>query len=105
MGLPGIFHKISIVPYWHTTNYEWSLQLAVGIILWTHGWDPSTSTKSNRTPMHTETVTLVFVDVSNGEVVGVRTLPNMGGAGKSDHDSVFQLFKNDLVEFESKGSN
>jgi hypothetical protein len=26
-------------------------QLAVGLLLWTDGWDPSTSSKSNRSPM------------------------------------------------------
>ena len=33
-------------------------QLAVGIILWTDGWDTSTGCKSNRSSMHTGTITL-----------------------------------------------
>jgi hypothetical protein len=80
-------------------------KIAVGIILWTDGWDPSTSTKSNRTPMHTGTITLVFVDVETGIVVGVATFPNMGGPGKINHEPAFQLFKDDLIEFESEGSD
>jgi hypothetical protein len=35
-------------------------QLAVGLIVWTDGWDTSTGCKSNRSPMHTGTVTLVL---------------------------------------------
>ena len=80
-------------------------QLAVGIILWTDGWDPATSTKSNRNNMHTGTITMVFVDVITGKVIGTTTYPNMGGPGKLDHEPVFQKFKNDLVEFESATSD
>ena len=74
------------------------LQIAVGIIVWTDGWDTSTGCKSNRSPMHTGTVTLVFVNVSTGLVVGIATYPNMGGPGKIDHGPVFQRFQEDIAE-------
>lgn len=80
-------------------------QVAVGIIVWTDGWDTSTGTKSNRSPMHTGTVSLLFVDVMLGEVVGIATYPNMGGPGKADHGTVFHRFEQDLVDFEAEGSD
>jgi hypothetical protein len=58
-------------------------QLAVGLLLWTDGWDPSTSSKSNRSPMHTGTVTMIIVNVASQDLVGVATYPNMGGPGKN----------------------
>ncbi len=76
-------------------------QIAVGVIVWTDGWDTSTGTKSNRSPMHTGTVTLLFVDVESGEVAGMATYPNMGGPGKIDHGSVFHRFQEDMASFES----
>ncbi len=80
-------------------------QTAVGIIVWTDGWDTSTGTKSNRSPMHAGTVTLLFVDVASSEVVGIATHPNMGGPGKIDHGSVFQCFQEDMESFEMEGSD
>jgi hypothetical protein len=80
-------------------------QIAVGVIVWTDGWDTSTGTKSNRSPMHTGTVTLVFVNVESGEVVGIATYPNMGGPGKIDHGSVFRRFQEDMASFEKEGSD
>jgi hypothetical protein len=77
------------------------LQIAVGIIVWTDGWDTSTGCKSNRSPMHTGTVTLVFVSVITGQVVGLATYPNMGGPGKIDHGPVFRRFQEDLAAYES----
>ncbi len=76
-------------------------KIAVGVIVWTDGWDTSTGTKSNRSPMHTGTVTLLFVDVESGEVAGMATYPNMGGPGKIDHGSVFHRFQEDMASFES----
>jgi hypothetical protein len=69
--------KISSLTGTHT-------QLAVGLLLWTDGWDPSTSSKSNRAPMHTGTVSLILVNVAYHDLVGVATYPNMGGPGKKN---------------------
>jgi hypothetical protein len=77
------------------------IQMAVGTIVWTDGWDTSTGCKSNRSPMHTGTVTLVFVTVSTGMVLGIATYPNMGGPGKIDHGPVFYRFQQDMAAFES----
>lgn len=77
------------------------LQIAVGIIVWTDGWDTSTGCKSNRSPMHTGTVTLLFVTVLTGKVIGIATYPNMGGPGKIDHGPVFDRFQQDIAAFES----
>ena len=78
-------------------------QLAVGLLVWTDGWDTSTGCKSNRSPiMHTGTVTLLFVDIKTKLVVGVAAYPNMGGPGKIDHGPVFQQFKDDIHLTKSK---
>jgi hypothetical protein len=61
--------------------------------------------KSNHSPMHTGSVTLVFVNAESGKVVGIATYPNMGGPGKIDHGSVFRRFKDDMQAFESEGTD
>jgi uncharacterized protein YqgC (DUF456 family) len=52
-------------------------QLAVGLLVWTDGWDTFAGCKSNPSPMHIRTVALLFVDI----VVGMATYPSMGGPG------------------------
>jgi hypothetical protein len=76
------------------------VQLAIGLLVWTDGWDTSTGCKSNRSPMHTGTVTMVIVDVLTRELVGIATYPNMGGPGKINHGGVFHRFKKDLDAFQ-----
>ena len=80
-------------------------QLAVGLLIWTDGWDPSTGCKSNRSPMHTGTISLLIVDVATEAVVGVCTYPNMGGPGKINHEPAFCRLKEDIAAFESDGSD
>ena len=80
-------------------------RLAVGVIVWTDGWDTSTGTKSNRSPMHTGTTTLVFVDASTGDVVGIAAYPIMGGPGKKDHATVFRRLQEDMARHESAGGD
>lgn len=80
-------------------------QLAVGLLVWTDGWDTLPGSKSNRSPMHTGTVTLLFVDIESKLVIGMSTFPNMGGPGKIDHGPVFQRFKDDLLQFEKDDAN
>jgi hypothetical protein len=51
-------------PHAKDNNRNTSLcQLAVGLLVWTDGWVTSTGCKSNRSPMHTGTVTLLIVQV------------------------------------------
>ncbi len=80
-------------------------QIAVGVIVWTDGWDTSTGCKSNRSPMHTGTITLLIVDVESGQVVGIVTYPNMGGPGKIDHGTVFRRFQEDIAAYERNGND
>ena len=91
------------IPPTDATGHVSPRQIAVGIIVWTDGWDTSTGCKSNRSPMHTGTVTLLFVDVKSKEVVGIATYPNMGGPGKIDHEPAFRRFQEDMALFESDG--
>lgn len=86
----------------HVTSIRW---LAVRLLVWTDGWDTLTGCKSNRSPMHTGTVTLLFVDVQTELVVGISTYPNMVGPGKIDHGPVFQRFREDIMQFEQDDEN
>jgi hypothetical protein len=87
------------------TRYPSLRQLAVGLLLWTDGWDTSTGCKSNRSPMHTGTVTLLIVEVETHAIVGIATYPNMGGPGKIDHEPVFLHFQQDITDFQKETSN
>jgi hypothetical protein len=80
-------------------------KLAMGLLVWTDGWDKSTGCKSNCSPMHTGTVTLRFVNIQSKSVVGIATYPNMGGPDKIDHGPVFQQFKEVIFEFEADDDN
>jgi hypothetical protein len=70
--------------------------------MWTGGWDMSTGCKSNRSPMHTGTITLFIVEVWSGNIVGIAMYPNMGGPGKIDHDPAFRCFQEDMADFEKE---
>jgi hypothetical protein len=61
--------------------------------------------KSNCSPMHTVTVTLLFVDIKTRLVDGIAAYPNMGGSGKIDHGPVFQIFKDGILQFENDDDN
>lgn len=80
-------------------------QLAVGLLVWTDGWVTSTGCKSNRSPMHTGTVTLLIVQVETRCIIGIATYPNMGGPGKIDHDPAFRHFQEDITDFEKETSD
>jgi hypothetical protein len=80
------------------------LQLAVGLLVWTDRWDTWTGCKSNRSPMHTGTITLFIVEVWLGNIVGIASYPNMGEPGKIDHGPAFRRFQEDMADFEKEDS-
>ena len=113
MEVNRLIKEISGLPLVYCSTFHWQLLHSancgrgnrldqwVGHLHRNKVWDTSTGTKSNRSPMHTGTVTLLFVDVESGEVAGMATYPNMGGPGKIDHGSVFHRFQEDMASFES----
>jgi hypothetical protein len=63
--------------------------LVVLFLMWFDGWDPNGSSKGNRSPVWSGSLTLVFID-RQGHVVSVSTYPFAAGPGKADHDVIFQ---------------
>jgi hypothetical protein len=63
--------------------------LVVMLMMWFDGWDPNGSSKGNRSPVWSGSLTLVFVDLQ-GRVVSVATYPFAAGPGKADHEVIFE---------------
>jgi hypothetical protein len=70
--------------------------VSVGLIFWLDGWDPSASSKNNRSPVHTASVTLLCIDNVTGMLFNTRTFPFACGPGKADHDLIFQALSSSL---------
>jgi hypothetical protein len=70
--------------------------VSIGLIFWLDGWDPSVSSKNNRSPIHTTTVTLLCIDNLTGELFNSRTFPAACGAGKADHNIIMQALRSSL---------
>jgi hypothetical protein len=62
--------------------------MVVLLMMWFDGWDPNGSSKGNRSPVWSGSLTLVFVDLQR-RVVAVATYPFAAGPGKADHDVIF----------------
>ncbi len=77
------------------TNYPDCL-VSIGLLFWLDGWDPSASSKNNRTPVHTASATFLLIDNSTQAVFDCRTFPIACGPGKVDHNNVFQAIKTSL---------
>ena len=65
------------------------ISLVVLFLMWFDGWDPNSSSKSNRSPVWSGSLTLVFVNLQGG-VVSVSTYPFAAGPGKGDHEVIYQ---------------
>jgi hypothetical protein len=65
------------------------------LLMWFDGWDPNGSSKGNRNPVWSGTLTMVLVDLQ-GRLVTVASYPFAAGPGKADHDVVFQNVLNDV---------
>jgi hypothetical protein len=70
--------------------------VSLGVIFWLDGWDPSASSKNNRSPVHTSTVTLLCIDNTTGLPFNARTFPIACGPGKANHDAVFTALRSSL---------
>jgi hypothetical protein len=65
------------------------------LLMWFDGWDPNGSSKGNRSPIWSGTITMVFLTME-GVIVFVATYPFAAGPGKADHDVIFQQILKDL---------
>ena len=75
--------------------------VSLGIIFWMDGWDPSASSKNNRSPVHTASATLICIDNNTGLPFNVRTFPIACGPGKADHNVIFQALEHSLCKLQS----
>ena len=65
------------------------------LLMWFDGWDPNGSSKGNRSPVWSGTLTMVMVDMP-GRVIAVASYPFAAGPGKADHDIVFRKVLGDV---------
>ncbi len=70
--------------------------VTLGLVFWLDGWDPSASSKNNRSPIHTASVTLLCIDNLTGVLFNARTFPFACGPGKADHNIIFQALRHSL---------
>ena len=70
--------------------------VSLGLIFWLDGWDPSASSKNNRSPVHTASVTILFIDNSTRIPFNALTFPIACGPGKADHNTIFVALKKSL---------
>ena len=69
----------------------------VFLILWSDGWDPSQSTKSNRNPVWSMSVTMLIQDIALKKALMCFTdLYAIGPGGKSDHSCVVRNLVNEI---------
>jgi hypothetical protein len=76
--------------------------VTIGLVFWLDGWDPSASSKNNRSPIHTATATLLCIDNITRTPFNVRTFPISCGLGKVDHNVIFQELHQSLEKLKSK---
>jgi hypothetical protein len=62
--------------------------VSIGLLFWLDGWDPSTSSKNNRTPVHTASATFLLIDTITQKLFDCRTFPIACGPGKVDHNII-----------------
>ena len=67
--------------------------VTLGLLFWLDGWDPSASSKNNRSPVHTASATLLCIDNLTGKPFNSRTFPIACGPGKADHNSIFESLR------------
>ena len=85
-------------------SYSSYVPLVVLFMMWFDGWDPNGSSKGNRFPVWSGSLTMVVVDMDGG-VVSVATYPFAAGPGKADHDVIFQQILVDVRALQAPLAN
>lgn len=80
------------------------LPLVVLFMMWFDGWDPNGSSKGNRSPVWSGSLTMVFVNLQ-GCVMSVTTYPFASGPGKADHDVIFERILVDVQALQAPLDN
>jgi hypothetical protein len=70
--------------------------VSLGLIFWLDGWDPSASSKNNRSPVHTASATLLFIDNNTGLPFDAPMFPIACGPGKANHNVVFEALRKSI---------
>ena len=78
--------------------------LVVFFLMWFDGWDPNGSSKGNRSPVWSGSLTMVFITLQ-GKVVSVATYPFAAGPGKADHNVIFQNIISDVAALQTTLDN
>jgi hypothetical protein len=89
---PNMQNFLSTPPPIQTTK----CLVTLGLVFWLDGWDPSASSKNNRPPIHTASVTLLCIDNLTGVLFNARTFPFACGPGKADHNIISQALRHSL---------
>jgi hypothetical protein len=76
--------------------------VTVGLLFWLDGWDPSASSKNNRSPVHTTSATLLCIDNTTGRPFNSGTFPIACGPGKADHNAIFESLRLSLDQLSAK---
>ena len=75
--------------------------VSLELLFWADGWDPSASTKNNRSRVHTVSATMLCIDNMTNQPFNARTFPIACGPGKNDHNSVFEALQLSLEKLSS----
>jgi hypothetical protein len=78
--------------------------VSLGVILWMDGWDPSASSKDNRSPVHTASASFLCIDNITGLPFNARTFVIACRPGKADHNPLFEALCCS-IELLSSGQN
>ena len=75
------------IPAYYLSDYNTTPSVLVYITMWSDGWDPNQSTKSNRHPVWTATGTMIFVELGQVDHPYFANTVLMGvGPGKEYHE-------------------
>ena len=84
--------KRNRIPAYYLSDYKTIPSVLVYMTMWSDGWDPNQSTKSNRHPVWTATGTMVFVELGAQDNPYFANTVLMGvGPGKESHERFFEM--------------
>ena len=92
----SFLQKRSQIPAYYLSYQKTIPSILVYITIWSDGWDPNQSTKSNRHPVWTATGTMIFVELGEPDDPYFANTVLMGvGPGKESHEQFFEMMVNE----------